>query len=170
MAESQTQTATSRCQKREFMDSIAYAKYKNQPADDIGHQYNFQHIILVTKYRYKMFRNSRTTETIRNALYHVAERYRMTIKELSFGEDFAHAHLEVSIPNTMSIAFAVQLLKGYSSYIVFKEIPHHRLRYPQGHFWSAGYSNGSVGPRDEETVQNYIRKQDISNGQLHLAV
>ena len=94
----------------------------------------------------------------------------MTIKELSFGEDFAHAHLEVSVPNTMSIAFAVQLLKGYSSYAIFKEIPHHRLRYPQGHFWSAGYSNGSAGPRDEETVQNYIRRQDISTGQLHLAV
>ena len=117
-----------------------------------------------------MFRKSKATETIRSAFYDVAERYGITIKELSFGEDFAHAHLEVSVPNMMSIAYAVQLLKGYSSYVVFKEIPHHRLRYPQGHFWSAGYSNGSVGPRDEETVQNYIRKQDISSGQVQLAM
>ena len=170
MAEPQESAAALCCQKREYMDSIAYAKYKNQSADEVGHQYNFQHIVLVIKYKYKMFKNPRTTETIRNALYDVAGRYKMTIKELSFGEDFAHAHLEVSVPNTMSIAFAVQLLKGYSSYVVFKEIPHHRLRYPQGHFWSAGYSNGSVGPRDEETVQNYIRRQGISTGQLHLAV
>lgn len=47
----------------------------------------------------------------------------MTIKEMSFGEDFAHVHMEVSIPNKMSISYAVQLLKGYSSYKVFKEMP-----------------------------------------------
>ncbi|MEM3416189.1 MAG: hypothetical protein QW719_02525 [Candidatus Micrarchaeaceae archaeon] len=86
------------------MNGVANAKYKNPTADDVGHQYNSQHIAAVTKYRYKMFKNPRTTETIRRALYNVAERYRMTIKELSFGEDFAQAHLEVSIPNTMSIA------------------------------------------------------------------
>jgi len=152
------------------MNSIATANYKNQTADDVGHQYNFQHIVLVTKYRYKMFKNTKTTETIRNAFYDVAERYKLTIKELSFGEDYAHAHLEISIPNTMSVAYAVQLLKGFSSYTVFKEIPHHRLRYSRGHFWTAGYSNGSVGPRDEHTLQNYIRKQDISRGQMTLAM
>ena len=86
----------------------------------------------------------------------------MTIKEISFGKDYGRVHLEVSVPNTMSISYAVQLLKGYSSYTVFKEMPRHRLRYFKGHFWSAGYSNGSVGPRDENTLQNYIQKQDIS--------
>ena len=151
------------------MNSVATAKYKEPPVDSVGHQYNFQHIVLVTKYRYKMFKKQKTIDAIRNAFYDVAERYKMTIKELSFGEDYAHAHLEVSIPNTMSIAYAVQLLKGFSSYTVFKEVPNHRLRYPRGHFWTAGYSNGSVGPRDEQTVQNYIRRQDIS-GQMKLAV
>jgi putative transposase len=127
-----------------------------------GHQYNWQHMIFVTKYRYKMFGKSKTVEAIRRALYDVAERYKMTIKELSFGDDYSHVHLEVSVPNTMSISYAVQLLKGYSAYVVFREVARHRLRYPQGHFWTAGYSNGSVGPRDEKTLQNYIRKQDIS--------
>ena len=141
------------------MNSVNNAKNNNVTG---GHQYNFQHMIFVTKYRYKMFGKSKTIDSIRKALYDVAERYKMTIKELSFGDDFSHVHLEVSVPNTMSISRAVQLLKGYSSYIVFKEVPKHRLRYPQGHFWTAGYSNGSVGPRDENTLQNYIRKQDIS--------
>ena len=116
-----------------------------------------------------MFKKSKTIEAVRKALYDVAERYKMTIKEISFGDDYSHVHLEVSIPNTMSISYAVQLLKGYSSYVVFREVPRHRLRYFKGHFWTAGYSNGSVGPRDENTLQNYIRGQDIS-GQLHLAV
>jgi putative transposase len=128
-----------------------------------GHQYNFQHMIFVTKYRYKMFRNPKTVEIIRCSLYDVAERYKLTIKELSFGEDYAHVHLEVSVLNTMSVSYVAQLLKGYSSYVVFKEMPRHRLRYFKGHFWTAGYSNGSVGPRDETTLQNYIRRQNVSN-------
>ena len=109
-----------------------------------------------------MFKNPKTIDIIRSAIYDVAKRYKLVIKEMSFGEDFAHVHLEVSVPNTMTISYVAQLLKGYSSYVVFKEIPRHRLRYCQGHFWTAGYSNGSVGPRDENTLQNYIRRQDIS--------
>lgn len=150
------------------MNSVATAKYKEPSADDVGYQYNFQHIVLVTKYRYKMFRNPKTVEVIRAAFYDVAGRYKLAIKELSFGEDYAHVHLEISIPNTMSVSYTVQLLKGYSSYKVFKEMPRHGLRYFKGHFWTAGYSNGSVGPRDENTLQNYIRRQDIS-GQTKLA-
>ena len=156
-------------QKRDNMNSVAYAKNKELSVNDVGHQYNFQHIVLVTKYRYKMFKNPKTVGIIRDALYDAAERHGMAIKEMSFGEDFAHVHMGVSIPNTMSISYAVQLLKGYASYKVFKEMPRHRLRYFKGHFWTAGYSNGSVGPRDENTLQNYIRRQDIS-GHLHLAV
>ncbi len=93
------------------MNSVNNAKNINATG---GHQYNWQHMIFVTKYRYKMFRKSKTVEAIRKALYDVAERYKMTIKELSFGDDYSHVHLEVSVPNTMSISYAVQLLKGYS--------------------------------------------------------
>ena len=156
-------------QKRDHMNSVAYGKNKELSANDVGHQYNFQHLVLVTKYRYKMFKNPKTVGIIRDALYNAAERHGMAIKEMSFGEDFAHVHMEVSIPNTMSISYAVQLLKGYSSYKVFKEMPRHRLRYFKGHFWTAGYSNGSVGLRDGNMLQNYIKGQDIS-GQLHLAI
>ncbi len=64
------------------MNSVATAKYKEPSADSVGPKYNFQHIVLVTKYRYKMFRNPKTTETVRKAFYDVAERYRITIKEI----------------------------------------------------------------------------------------
>ena len=42
------------------MNSLANAKYKEPSANDVGHQYNFQHLVLVTKYRYKMFKNPKT--------------------------------------------------------------------------------------------------------------
>ena len=127
-------------------------------------------MIFVTKYRYKMFRNPKTVEIIRRAINEEAEKFRITVKELSFGEDFAHVHMELDIPNTISVSKVAQLLKGYSAYVVFREMPNHRLRYPRGTFWTAGYSNSSVGPATEETVKNYIRRQDISGGQMKLAM
>ena len=81
-----------------------------------------------------MFKNSKTVGIIQGALYDAAERHGMAIKKMPFGEDFAHVHMEVCIPNTMSISYAVLLLKGYSSYKVFKEMPQRRLRYFNGHF------------------------------------
>jgi len=147
------------------MDSVN-SRNKRFGIEGVGHQYHWEHFVFVTKYRYKMFGKDKTISAIKGAFYNVAQRYKLVIKELSFGEDFSHVHMEVSIPNTMSVSYAVQLLKGYSSYMVFKEVPNHRLRYPQDHFWTAGYSNGSVGPRDEATLQNYIRKQDVSQVKL----
>ena len=105
-----------------------------------------------------MFRNPKTVDTIRRALYDVSERYGMTIKELSFGEDFARIHLEIDVLNMITVCYAVQLLKGFSSYTVFREMPDHRKRYWGGNFWSLYYSNGSLGPANEETIKNYIRR------------
>ena len=72
------------------MDRGTSGKNINPPAKELGHQYNWQHMIFVTKYRYKMFRNSRTIAIIRRAINEEAEKFEITVKELSFGEDSAH--------------------------------------------------------------------------------
>ncbi len=124
-----------RCQRIDSMDSVNSTKNIEPATKGLGSKYNLQHLVFVTKYKYKMFRNPKTIAIIKSAFYDTAGRHKLTIKELSFGEDYAHVHMEVSVPINMSVSKAAQLLKGYSSYMVFKEIPNHRLRYPQGHFW-----------------------------------
>ena len=149
------------------MDSVNSAKNIKPTAIENGHQYNWQHFVFVTKYRYKMFKNEKTVAIIKKAIIDAASRNNISIKEFSFGDDYSHIHLELNVPPTLSISQVAQFLKGFSSYIVFKEMPDHRLRYPNGAFWSAGYSSSSVGPQTEEIVRNYIRRQDIS-GQMKL--
>jgi putative transposase len=56
----------------------------------------------------------------------VAERHRIEIIEINVMPD--HIHLIVSIPPTM-ISKAFQLLKGASSYELFRREPKFRLRY-----------------------------------------
>ncbi len=126
-------------------------------------------MMFVSKCRFKVFRKEITREVIRKAIYQIAESNGIEIKELAFGEDFAHIHMEVNVPNTIKVSAAVQIMKSYSAYVLFIKIPNFRKLYPRGRFWSGYYSNGSVGPANEETVRNYIRNQDISRGQMTLA-
>jgi len=145
------------------MNSVNQPQNINTRSDDLGHQYNFQHFVFVTKYRNKVLNNKGIIEIAREAFYHAAATHHIEIKLLSFGDDFAHVHMEVKVPNTMSVSQAAQMLKGYSAWALFKELPYLRKdHFWGGHFWTAGYSNSSVGPQNEEVIQNYIRRQDIS--------
>jgi REP element-mobilizing transposase RayT len=97
------------------MDSVIQAKNKNVSA----FQYNFEHIVLVSKYRFKAFKNPATQKVVANAFREVEMQYGIQIREMSFGDDFAHIHMEVSIPNKMSVAQAIQILKSHSASKVF---------------------------------------------------
>ena len=131
--------------------------------DGLGPNYNFQHFVFTTKYRNPVFDNGKIIEVVREAFYHAAAAHHLKIKALSFGEDFAHVHIEVDVPNTIAVGRAVQYLKGYSSWALFQEIPSLRKDwFWGGEFWGKHYGNGSVGPQNEKTIQNYITKQDIS--------
>jgi Transposase and inactivated derivatives len=59
----------------------------------------------------------------------------------------------------MSVSEAFRLLKGASSYRLFRKKPNFRKRYPRGHFWSPGKFYRSVGDADLETTRNYVRNQ-----------
>ncbi|MGC9011146.1 MAG: hypothetical protein ACP5JN_03345 [Candidatus Micrarchaeia archaeon] len=43
-----------------------------------------------------------------DAFKEVESKYMIQIQELSFGDDFSHVHMEVSIPNKLSIAQVIQ--------------------------------------------------------------
>ena len=143
--------------------SISYPKIKETEEDYRGPNYNYEHFVFTTKYRNQVFKNANVIAVAKEALYHAAARHNIEIKVLAFGEDYAHVHVEVNIPNTMTVAYAAQMLKGYSSWALFKEIPSLRTDFFWGgEFWGKHYGNGSVGPQGEETVQNYIKRQDVS--------
>ena len=145
------------------MNSVNNEKNIRESVTACVHRYNWQHLIFVSKYRYRMFKNPKTCHIIHDAICDVAQRHGIGVKEFAVGEDFEHIHLEVDVPNTMSVSTAVQLLKGYSSYVVFKEIPGHRLRYPKGHLFSLGKFCRTVGPVDLEKEIDYVQNQAMKH-------
>ncbi|PIN95210.1 hypothetical protein COU53_00510 [Candidatus Pacearchaeota archaeon CG10_big_fil_rev_8_21_14_0_10_30_48] len=52
----------------------------------------------------------------------------------------------------------LQLIKGFSSRILFLIYPQFRDVYPRGHFWNAGYFCTNVG-EDYDRVFDYVKNQ-----------
>jgi len=140
------------------MVSIANAKNKKV----LGWVYNFQHIVLVSKYRFKVFKNPKTQRIVADAFREVEMRFNIKIKEFAFGDDYAHIHMEVNVPRNLSMQQVEQILKSHSASKVFNEMPNYIKRYPDKHFWGGQPSGTSVGPVGENIIKNYIRRQDVS--------
>lgn len=128
------------------------------PSHNSSVGYNIHHFEWCTKYRYKMFRRAKYKKLCEEALRTVSERYGIGIRELSVMPE--HVHLSVELPPDMSQSRALHLLKGGSSYLLFRAEPKFRLRYPRGNFWSKGKYIGSTGPADVERIDSYVRNQE----------
>ncbi len=76
------------------------------------------------------------------------------IKLLAAGGVDDHVHLLISMPSTISISKAMQLIKGGSSKWIHETFPEHRLFE-----WQEGYGAFSIGVGDIERTTNYINNQ-----------
>jgi putative transposase len=65
-----------------------------------------------------------------------------------------HVHILLSLPATMPVAKAMQLIKGGSSKWIHEEFPDQRL-----FAWQEKYGASSVSVSQLETITNYIKNQ-----------
>ena len=116
------------------------------------------HLWWITKCRYKLFRDRGHKYLCRDVLTGIAKRHSMEIISLAIGDD--HIHIVVRLPPILSVCKAFQLLKGASSYVLFKAIPGFRLRYPRGHLWAIGGGFRSVGDVEKQVVVDYVDRHN----------
>ncbi|NOX88130.1 MAG: IS200/IS605 family transposase [Calditrichaeota bacterium] len=76
------------------------------------------------------------------------------IKTLAIGGVEDHVHLLLSLPQTISVAKAIQLIKGGSSTWVHETFPNHN-----NFNWQEGYGAFSVSISLVEETINYIKNQ-----------
>ena len=117
------------------------------------------------KYRYKMFRKTYYKNLCYISIIEAAKRYNIVFHELNVQSD--HIHGVATLPRTMSIDRAEMLLKGFSSFLLFRLAPELRLRYPKGHLWSPGKFDTTVGFTDLEKELDYVRNQDVHHAMSH---
>ena len=128
----------------------------NTKAHSVGwSSYHFQ---WCTKYRYKIFRKDKLKNICLIALIEAAKRHKITIEEIDIESD--HVHMIVMMPLTMSVSKALNLLKGFSSKLIFELCPKLKLRYPKGHLWTKGKFAGSIGHITLEVAKEYVKNQE----------
>lgn len=76
------------------------------------------------------------------------------ISLLAIGGMPDHVHLLFSLPSTISISKALQIIKGGSSKWIHDTFPKH-----QTFAWQKGYGAFSIGVNDIERTKNYIHDQ-----------
>jgi len=135
----------------EYGEVNAYRSY----GSSVGN--NLKFIQITTKYRYEMLRKDGLKNFCEIAITEACKRHKIEIVILRVLNE--HAHLIVDCPRTMSDAFMMQLIKGLSSYLLFRLCPKFRMRYPRGHFWNAGYFCASCGS-DFERALSYVENQE----------
>ena len=125
---------------------------------------NVHHFEWCPKYRYNMFRQDKYKCLLEGILNNIAREHGIDIISLSVAPD--HVHVVASLPFSMSQSKALQLLKGGSSYQLFRANKHFRLRYPKGHFWSPGKFTRSIGDADLPTVVDYVERHNENQTML----
>ena len=112
---------------------------------------SYHHCVFSTKDRRPII-----TETLRERLWPylggIARENKMTAIEIGGVAD--HVHILLSLPSSMAIAKALQLIKGGSSKWVHDSFPEHRL-----FGWQTKYGSFSVSVSQVDKIIAYIKGQ-----------
>ena len=114
------------------------------------------HLVWIPKYRKRVLRG-KVAERLKELFYQCAEVNDWKIEELNIQLD--HVHMMIQLKTTVSIAKAVQLLKGGSSRVIRKEFSELEEFLWGDSFWSDGYFAETVGQKNEAAIRRYIQNQ-----------
>ncbi len=116
------------------------------------------HIILVTKYRKKLFFGT-FREDVKQYVYESCVRHHWYIKKMETDKD--HIHILLQYNPTDCITDIVSRIKQESTYAVWKKYKGTLLKvyWAEHTLWSDGYFAASVGQVSEITIRRYIENQ-----------
>jgi putative transposase len=116
------------------------------------------HLVFVTKYRHKVFKDAHLTrmEEITRA---VCADFECELVE--FNGENNHVHLLVNFPPKVALSKLVNSIKGVSSRRTRQEFPELvRHYYRANKLWSGSYFAGSVGGAPISILRQYIEQQN----------
>ena len=118
------------------------------------------HLVWRPKYNVRVFEHHYPREICEAAIRDAARRWKIGIIDLKVMSD--HVHCFVELPTTISVGFALQVLKGCSARAVLKKCTKWRAFFSldgkrKPHLWSPGKFFRSVGDVSADVIQGYIQ-------------
>ena len=120
------------------------------------------HVVWIPKCRRKVL-YGRIRKDLSEYLHELARQKVCRILEGHLCTD--HIHMLISIPPKYSVAQVMGFIKGKSAIHVARTYLGQRKNYTGMHFWARGYYVSTVGA-DEESIREYIRKQEQEDNRL----
>ena len=114
------------------------------------------HIVLVPKYRHKIFLDPHLQKRCAELLKAISERNGFRVHELQVAPN--HVHIFLGLKPTQSVSDAIRTLKCNSARALLREFPEMRGKFWTGHLWSSGKFYRSIGQVTTETIQHYIAR------------
>ena len=114
------------------------------------------HLILVVKYRKKVFTNDEIVERTKELRRKISAENNVEVINQECGDD--HIHLMISTKPTTQLTKYVNLLKGHSARALRKEYDFSDVLYGDS-FWSDSYYLATCGNISLDTLYNYIDNQ-----------
>jgi len=118
------------------------------------------HFVWRPKYNVKVFLKDFPRKICEDAIKQIAIKWKIEIIELRVMPD--HIHCFAQIPSNVSVAMALQILKGGSARIIFKKCTKWKAFFSldgkrKPHLWSPGKFFRSVGSVTAEVIEEYIK-------------
>ena len=117
------------------------------------------HIILVAKYRKKIFTSEKRSDCVKQSIFDASRKCGYNVIQIETDQDHIHILLEYT-PST-SISQIVKHLKQYSTFQMWKYHKEYLSKCYWKHqgLWSDGYFACSVGQVSQEIIEKYIQNQ-----------
>lgn len=127
--------------------------YKNR------RKYNLKvHIVIVTKYRKKILKNS-IAEDVKQYISDIAKEKGYEIIAMETDKD--HIHLLIGYDCTDNVSDIVKIIEQKTTYLLWQKYSKYLCKcyWKKRIFWSAGYFVCSIGEVSTATIQRYIETQ-----------
>lgn len=117
------------------------------------------HLILVTKYRKKLFISDKRVGAVKQFIYDAAKRYGYVIIQIKTDKD--HIHILLGYSPKVCVSDIVRQLKQYSTYWMWQ---YHRGYMSKQYWkrkvlWSDGYFACSISQVSQAIIERYIQDQ-----------
>jgi len=119
-------------------------------------------VVWIPKYRRKVL-YGKLRQYLGEILRELASQKESRIHEGHLQED--HVHMLISIPPKYSVSQVVGFIKGKRAIHIARTYVGQRKNFTGQSFWARGYFVSTVG-RDEATIREYIKKQEIEDKRI----
>lgn len=114
------------------------------------------HLVLVVKYRRKVFDNI-VSNRAREIFEYIAPKYNITL--LEWNHDVDHVHILFKTHPKTEISKFINAYKSASSRLIKKEFPQIKVKLWKEYFWSQSFCLLTTGGAPIDVIRKYIETQ-----------